>query len=226
MTDISDRQSSSRTAQQLLAAKLLQPLLERCRPQRVLLLKHCAAPDLQLAPVSPVQIIRLSADETADRAVLHGRLCALPLASAAFDLVVLQHLISDGSEEVLAEALRTLAPAGDLVISGLNWAGLRYRVGNRANQFPGLRLSRIIYHLKSRSFKIEHCLRMGLAGLSRPSPTDSWYGLALPFADWVAVHGHHQSNAGNTSILHFQRAPRGRVSPAALDGVSSRKAAS
>lgn len=231
MVDVQNHQYVNQKAQQLLALKLLQPLLERRRPERVLVLKHVAAGDLQLAPVSRVLIIRLSTDKTAENAVVHARLSALPFADAAFDLVVLQHLIVDGSEEVLQEALRILTPAGDIIISGLNCAGLRYRVGNRAERYPGLRLNRVIYHLKSQSFKIEKCLRMGLAGMSRPLPGNSWFednwrGPALPFADRVVIHGHHQSSISNASILRFRQARRARVSSAALDGVSSRKAAS
>jgi len=231
MVDNKSQQISKRTAPQSLAVKLLQPLLERRRPERMLVLKHAAAGDLQLAPISPVQIVHLSTDATAENAVLHGRLSALPFEGAAFDLVVLHHLVGDGSEDVLQEALRVLVPGGDIVISGLNSAGLRYRVGNRAEQFPGLRLNRIIFHLKTQSFKIERCLRMGLACMSRPMLKNnwfagSWYALALPCMDWVVLHGHHQANLGNASILRFRQARRRRVSSAALDGVSSRKAAS
>lgn len=231
MVDAQPQQKSTRTAQQVLVAKLLQPLLESRRPQQILILKNAAAGDLQLFPVSPVQIIRMSTDIHAGAVVVHGRLAALPFSNEAFELVVLQHLLCDGTEAVLQEALRVLAPGGDLVISGLNSAGLRYRMGNRAAQFPGLRLNRIIYHLKSQAFKIETCLRMGLAGMLGPVqenswPGDHWSGLVLPFADWVVLHGHHQPNIENTRTLRFRQARRGHVSPTALDGVSSRKAAS
>lgn len=226
MVDVKGRRKLTRTAQQSLAVTLLQPLLERRRPERLLVLKHENATDLPLEPVSPVQIIRLSRDPYAEDVMLRGRLRALPFENAAFDLVVLQHLLVDGSEDEMQEAIRVLAPGGDLVINGLNSAGLHYRVGNRAKRFPGLKLNRIYYHLKNHSFEIEQCLRMGFAGMSKPLQIDRGYGFALPFADRVVLHGHDLSNISNASILRFRKSRSARVASAALDGVSSREAAS
>lgn len=201
------------------------------RPERVLVMKHTSAEDIPLEPVNRVQIIRLSADETGSHethasVAIRCRMGALPFEQASFDLVVLHQLVSDGSEQFLRSALRVLAAGGDLVISGLNSAGLRYRMGNRVDKFPGLKLNRVCKYLKSQSFKIEHCLRLGLAGMPRPLREDSWHGLALPFADRVVLHGHHQSNITNASILRFKQSQRARAASAALDGISSRKAAS
>lgn len=231
MVDDQSQHHSTQSAQQLLAAELLQPLMAKRRPGRVLVLKPAEAEDLALESISPVQIIRLSTEHAVANAPVRCRLGALPFAEASFDLVVLHQLISDGTEPVMQAALQVLVAGGDLVISGLNSAGLQYRIRNRKDQFPGLRINRIIENLKSESFKIEHCLRMGLAGMSRPAPkncwhADSWHGLVMPFADYVVLHGHHQSNIQNASILRFKQAKRSRVSSAALDGVSSRKAAS
>ena len=226
MIDVKSDQKSKQTAQQSLASELLQPLMAKRRPDRVLILKHAAADDLPVESAGRTQIIRLDNAQTAGDAVVRCHLGALPFAEASFELVVLHHLISDGHEPVMRAALQALSAGGDLIICGLNSAGLQYRIKNRADQFPGLKINRIIEQLKSESFNIEHCLRMGLAGLSRPSPKDSWHGLAIPFADCVVLHGHHQSNIHNASILRFKQVKRGRVGAAALDGVSSRKAAS
>ena len=226
MVDVKGYRNSIRTARSSLAVTLLQPLLERCRPERLLVLKHEKATDLSLEPVSPVQIIRLSRDPHAEDVVLRGRLSALPFENAAFDLVVLQHLLVDGSEDEMQEAIRVLAPGGDLVIDGLNSAGLYYQLGNRAERFPGLKLNRICNHLKMHSFEIEQCLRMGLAGMSGPLQKDRNYGLSLPFADQVVLHGHDHSNIRNASILRFRKSRSARAVSAALDGVSSREAAS
>lgn len=226
MVAIEDYQISGQSAQMSLTVSLLQPLLEKRRPQRMLVLKHAAGGDLPIKPVSPLQLICLSTDIMAEKAVVHTRLDALPFENQAFEVIVLQHLLNDGSEVVLSEALRVLAPAGDLIISGLNSAGLRYRVGNREAQFPGLRLNRIINHLRSHSINIEHCLRMGLAGMSRPLPKESLHGLAMPFSDRIVLHGHQQSHIDGASILRFKPARPRRVVAAALDGLSSREAAS
>ncbi len=221
----SDHQAAQ-SAQQTLAEQVLQPLLAKRRPERILVLKHASAGDLPLEPVNGAQIIRLSTEEFSADALVQCRITALPFEEAAFDLVILHHLLSDGSEPFLAETLGVLAAGGDLVISGLNSSGMRNRIGNRKHQVPALKLNRICNFLKSHSFKVENCLQMGLAGLSRPAPRATWHGLGLPFADRVVLHGHHQSNIKNGSILRFERTKRSAITSAALDGCSSREAVS
>jgi len=216
---------TTHSAQQTLAERLLQPLLARRRPDRILVLKQADATDLPLEPANAAQIVRLSTDEFAAAAMIRCRIAELPFEEAVFDLVILHHLVSDGSEAFLSEALRVMTTGGDVVISGLNSSGLRNRIGNRKQQLPALKLDRICNFLKSQSFSIEQCLLMGLGGLSRPAPTATWHGLGMPFADRVVLHGHHQSNIKNASVLRFKPArPAGRRS-AALDGCSSREAA-
>lgn len=220
------RDQSTLSAQQKLAAQLLQPLLARRRPARILVMKHADAGDVPLELVRSAQVIRLSADESSADAPLRCRISALPFEQATFDLVILHHLVADGREKYLAEALRVLAAGGDIVISGLNSSGLRNRIVNRKQQVPALKLDRICKFLKSQSFNIEACLRMGLGGFSRPAPKATWHGLGLPFADRVVLHGHHQSNIQNAHILRFRQMKSAGRTSAALDGCSSREAAS
>ena len=218
------RQQSKQSAQQKLAGELLRPLLSRRRPERVLVLKHAAAADLPVETVKPAQIIRLSTEESSDQNLVRCRIAALPFEEAAFDLVILHHLVSDGTESFLMEALHVMAAGGDIVISGLNSSGLRNRIGNRKHLLPALRLNRICSFLKSRSFNVEQCLQMGLGGFSRPAPRATWHGLSLPFADRVVLHGHHQSNMKNTNILRFKQVQPAGIASAALDGCSNREA--
>ena len=214
------------SAQQKLAAQLLQPLLARRRPTRILVMKLAGAGDLPLPQEETMQVIRLSSDAASAAGGLQCRIEALPFEEAAFDLVILHHLVADGAEACLAEAMRVLAAGGDIVISGLNSSGLRNRIINRKQRVPALKLDRICKLLKSRSFKIEQCLLMGLGGFSRPAPRPTWHGFGLPFADRVVLHGHHQSKIHNARILRFrQMKPAGRTS-AALDGCSNREAVS
>jgi len=221
----SDHQTTQ-SAQQTLAAQLLEPLLARRRPERILLLKHSSTEDIPLELTRPAQIVRLSTDACSTDAPVQCRMTALPFEEAAFDLVILHHMLGDGSEPFLAETLRVLAAGGDLLISGLNSSGMRNRIGNRKREVPALKLNRVCNFLKTHSFKVENCLLAGLAGLSRPAPRATWYGLGLPFADRVVIHGHHQSNIKNASILNFKKVHSARVTSAALDGISNRKAAS
>ena len=217
---------SSRSAQHKLAAQLLQPLLARRRPARVLVMKHARAGDLPLALANTAQVIRLSTDEHEDSAALQCRIEALPFEEAAFDLVILHHLVADGGEPYLQEALRVLVAGGDIVISGLNSSGLRRHIVNRKNKVPALKLNRICKVLKSQSFNIEQCLLMGLGGFPKPLVKTRWHGLGIPFADRVVLHAHHQSNIINARTLRFKQLKSNGRASAALDGCSSREAAS
>ncbi|HEY5775847.1 MAG TPA: class I SAM-dependent methyltransferase [Xanthomonadales bacterium] len=221
-----NQDQSALSAQQKLAAQLLQPLLARRRPERILVMKHAGAGDLPLQLVNSAQIIRLSSNESDAGAGLLCRIEALPFEEAIFDLVILHHLVSDGSEKILAEALRVLAAGGDIVISGLNSSGLRNRIANRKHKVPAIKMNRVCRVLKSQSFSIEQCLSMGLGGLSRPAPKAAWHGLRLPFADRVVLHGHHQSNMQSARILRFREIKSAPRPSAALDGCSNREAAS
>ena len=220
------KHQSAQTAQQMLLEQLLQPLLARRRPERILVLKQSGTEDPPLELASPALVVRISSDQSSEGVPVRCRLGALPFEEAAFDLVIVHHLLNDGREDFFAEALRVLVAGGDLVISGLNSSGLRNRVENRKHALAALKLNRMCHFLKSNSFKIEDCLQMGLAGLSRPVMRVSRYGIGLPFADRVVLHGHHQSSIKNASILKFRNTRSARVRSAALDGVSSREAAS
>jgi len=220
------RDQSSRSAQQKLAAQLLKPLLAKRRPARILVMKHSGAEDPPLELAGSAQVIRLSTDEFSADARLRCRISALPFEEAAFDLVILHHLVADGGERFMAEALRTLAKGGDIVISGLNSSGWRNQIINRNKKVPALKLDRVCKYLKSRSFNIEQCLLMGLGGFSRPAPKATWHGLGLPFADRAVIHGHHQSNITNAHVLRFRQIKSAGRTSAALDGCSSREAAS
>jgi SAM-dependent methyltransferase len=217
---------SSLSAQQKLTLQLLQPLLAKRRPARILVMKRAGAGDVPLEVANTVQVIRLSSGENCNDAMLKCRISALPFEEAAFDLVILHHLVVDGSEIHLAEALRVLSAGGDILISGFNSSGLRNRIANRKQQMPALKLSRVCKFLKSQSFNIEQCLLMGMGGFLWPAAKPTWHGLAIPFADRVVVHGHHKSKIMNGSMLRFkQLKPAGRTA-ATLDGCSSREAVS
>jgi SAM-dependent methyltransferase len=219
-------EQSAHAAQQALVTQLLQPLLARRRPDRILVLKHETAGDLQFEPATPAQVIRLSTQIDAGDAVVHGRMQALPFVEAAFELVILHHVVADGSEPFLAEVMRVLTAGGDLVISGLNSSGLVNRLVNRQKKRPALKLDKVCNFLKSRSVNVELCLLMGLGGFSRPAPRATWHGLGYPFADRVMLHGHRQSTIKNAKILRFKQVQPAGLASAALDGCSNREAAS
>src|SRR5690554_5195027 len=101
MVDHQLSQELKQTAQQALTARLLQPLIKRRRPQRLLLLKHALTAGVVVDLGACSEMVSLSSDPYAKDAPIHTRLSALPFEDDAFDLVVLQHLINDGCEAVL-----------------------------------------------------------------------------------------------------------------------------
>lgn len=207
-------------------AKLLQPLLERRRPERILVIKHARADDLQFETTHPAQLIRLSTGEGSPDGPVRCEVEALPFVESAFDLVILHHVVGDGSEPYLAEVLRVMAAGGHVVISGLNSSGLRNRLVNRRHEMPALKLDKVCNFLKSQSINVELCLLMGLGGFSHPAPKATWHGLGYPFADRVMLHGHQQSDIKNANILRFKQVQPAGMASVALDGCSNREAVS
>lgn len=223
MVDHQAPQIIDQTAQQSLTNRLLAPLIKKRRPQRVLLLKHALAADIICDCSESTEVINLSNEERADGAQIFARLSALPFEDVAFDLIVLQHLISDGNEVVMAEAMRVLAPGGDIIISGLNYAGLRYHSSNRSNQFPAIKINKASHLLKSNSFNITHSLRSGFAGLSWPKADSGWSSSSLPFTDRVALQAHHRSGQHTVQLSSLDKVRSASVSTAVFDAVSRRK---
>lgn len=218
--------NSDQAAQQALAARLLQPLMQQRRPQRVLVLKHEASPDVVIDAGACVEIVRLSNAARSEKAEIIARLNALPFEDATFDLVVIQHLITDGTEDLLTEATRVLAPGGDMVICGLNHYGLRYHRPRQGNRYPGIKINRTIFHLNSNFFTIKHCLRSGFLGMTRPLAHESLSGLTLPFADRIALHARHRSGARPIHLADLKSTRAATVTSAMLDGIRSRSSSS
>ena len=108
------KHQSAQTAQQMLLEQLLQPLLARRRPERILVLKQSGTEDPPLELASPALVVRISSDQSSEGVPVRCRLGALPFEEAAFDLVIVHHLLNDGSEAFFAEALRVLVAGGDL----------------------------------------------------------------------------------------------------------------
>jgi hypothetical protein len=226
MVKTQSAERSNDAAQQALVAKLLQPLLNRRRPERILVLQQAGVMDLQFDLASPSQVIRLSTQKDADDAQVHSRMETLPFIDAAFELIILHHVIGDASEPFLLEVMRVLAAGGDVVINGLNSSGLRNRLTNRRQKTPALKLDKVCNFLKSHSISVELCLLMGLGGFSRPAPRATWHGLGYPFADRVMLHGHRESSIRNAKILRFKQVQPAGLASAALDGCSNREAVS
>ena len=140
----------------------------------------------------------------------------LPLQDAAFHTVILYHVTRDGTEHELDEACRVLAPAGELLVLGINrssWSGMRvYRHG----PVPALHLASVRNRLQARNMVIDRTLGAGLLGQSRPvMEGHRLSSLALPFADLVVVRARHRERPAATR-LRLKKYPAGVVPTAII----------
>ena len=135
----------------------------------------------------------------------------LPLQDAAFQTVILYHVTRDGTEQELDEACRVLAPAGQLLVLGINrssWSGLSvYRHG----PVPAMQLASVRYRLQARNMVLNGTLGAGLLGQSRPAMAGHRFSsLALPFADLVVLRARHRERPAATR-LRLKKYPAGIV---------------
>jgi SAM-dependent methyltransferase len=143
---------------------------------------------------------------------------ALPFQDRAFRVVVLHHLVGDGSEPELAEAVRVLSNDGVLLVLGLNRMGWRYRRQKRVRRFPGLAPMAVQKRLEELEMRVQGCAGAGLAGHERPAFISTGLrSLALPVADVVLLQARHQDNPMVTP-LKFRKTRRAVVQSAAASG--------
>ena len=87
----------------------------------------------------------------------------------SFRMVVLHHVVSDGAEAELAEAVRVLARDGVLILLGLNRMGWRYRTQERIRHLPGIAPLRVKSCLEAMGMTMQGFAGAGLAGMKRPA---------------------------------------------------------
>lgn len=129
----------------------------------------------------------------------------LPFQDHAFRMVVLHHLIGDGDEAELAEAVRVLSHNGLLLVLGLNRMGWRYLAQKRPryspDRLPGLAPLRVRTRLEQLGMEIHGCAGAGLAGRQRPALMSSGLaGLAMPLADVLLMQARHVDRAAATPL--------------------------
>ena len=140
-------------------------------------------------------------------------LCAsdqLPFQDRVFSMVVLHHVIRDGSEPELAEAVRVLARGGVLLLLGLNRLGWRYRRQDRIRRLPGLAPLKVRAQLERLNMTLQGFAGAGLAGMSRPAwMHEGFSALGVPLADLVLLQARHHDSPAATP-LRFRK-PRAHV---------------
>jgi hypothetical protein len=134
----------------------------------------------------------------------------LPFQDRVFSTVVLHHVVGDGDEAELAEAVRVLARNGVLLLLGLNRMGWRYRAQSEARRLPGLAPLRVKAHLERLGMTMQGFAGAGLCGQPRPAFMSAGLsGLATPLADLVLLQARHQDSPDVTP-LGFRK-PRSSV---------------
>jgi SAM-dependent methyltransferase len=161
--------------------------------------------------------IRLNQDE--DTVVNQKVRCEsgqLPFQDKSFQSVVLHHVVSDGSETELQEAVRVLARDGVLIVLGLNRMGWRYRFQERSGQLPGLSPLKVKSRLESLHMTMQGFAGAGLGGMKRPVWMHSGFAsLGAPLADIVLLQAKHANNPEVTP-LRFRKSRAGVVQSAAM----------
>ena len=143
---------------------------------------------------------------------------SLPFQDRAFSMVLLHHVIADGTEPELEEASRVLARDGVLVLLGLNRLGWRYRFQGRFRRLPGLSPFKVKTQLERLEMNLEGCFGAGL--MKRQSPVFMGNGLSsmgLPVADVVVMRARHIKGPEVTR-LRFSNPRAGVVQSASLSG--------
>jgi len=142
----------------------------------------------------------------------------LPFQDRVFQVVVLHHVVSDGMEPELAEAVRVLARDGVLLLLGLNRMGWRYRIQGRKGHIPGLAPLRVKTRLEALQMKMQGFAGAGLCGLDRPEWMNSGFAsLGAPLADVLLLEAWHQ-NSPEVSSLRFRNSRTSVVQSAAMRG--------
>lgn len=142
----------------------------------------------------------------------------LPFQDRAFKMVVLHHVVTDGSEPELAEAVRVLARDGVLILLGLNRVGWRYQAQSRVRHLPGLAPLKVKTRLQQLQMTMQGFAGAGLLGLDRPVWMHSGLkSLGAPVADLVLLQARH-ANSPEVTPLQFRKSRSGVVQSAAIGG--------
>jgi hypothetical protein len=139
----------------------------------------------------------------------------LPFQDKVFQSVVLHHVVSDGGELELQEAIRVLARDGVLLVLGLNRMGWRYRFQEHSGRLPGLSPLKVKGRLESLGMTMQGFAGAGLGGMKRPVWMHSGFAsLGAPLADIILLQARHANNPEVTP-LRFRKSRPGVVQSAA-----------
>jgi hypothetical protein len=142
----------------------------------------------------------------------------LPFQDGVFQMVVLHHVVSDGQELELAEAVRVLARDGVLILLGLNRMGWRFRTQDRTRRLPGMAPLRVKTRLEELRMTMQGFAGAGLGGMKRPAwMYNGLSSIGAPVADLVLLQARHK-NSPEVTPLRFRKTRSGVVQSAAMRG--------
>ena len=138
----------------------------------------------------------------------------LPFQDSVFSMVVLHHVVSDGMESELDEAVRVLTRDGVLIIVGLNRLGWRFRSQGRLRRLPGIAPLKVKSRLVRLDMTMQSFAGAGFFGRQRPVFMSSGLaGLGSPIADVVLLQARH-NNGPEMTPLKFRKLGSGAVQSA------------
>ena len=165
-----------------------------------------------------VSISLSQSDSAGDGQLVRCESGCLPFQDRVFNRVVLHHVVGDGSEDELAEAVRVRARNGVLIMLGLNRMGWRYRAQNRVHRLPGIAPFRVRARLEELEMTMQGFAGAGLAGRSRPAfMANGLTGLGASVADIVLLQARHRDSPELTP-LKFRKSRSAVVQSAAMRG--------
>jgi SAM-dependent methyltransferase len=142
----------------------------------------------------------------------------LPFQDRSFRMVVLHHVVGDGSEPELAEACRVTSHNGVLILLGLNRLGWRYRAQDAIRRLPGIAPLKVKTRLEQLGMTMQGFAGAGLCGWARPVFMNSGLsGLGAPVADVVILQASHADSPGVTP-LRFRKPKASVVQSAPIGG--------
>ena len=138
----------------------------------------------------------------------------LAFQDSMFSMVLLHHVISDGMESELDEAVRVLARDGVLIILGVNRMGWRFRFQGRLRPLPGIAPLKVKARLDRLDMTMQGFAGAGFLGLRRPVFLSSGIaGLGAPMADVILFQARH-NNGPEMTPSRFRKLGSGVVQSA------------
>lgn len=142
---------------------------------------------------------------------------SLPFQNGAFSMVVVHHLVSDGREPELSEAVRVLAQDGVLVLLGLNRYGWRYH-RQQARHLPGMRPMRVKRALTDQGMRMNGIAGAGLVNQEKPRfLLHGFSAMLVSFADVLLLQACHE-DASQVTPLRLRKPASSVVQSAAVRG--------